>query len=211
MKSISNNGTKEEWFMNVQSGRDEGFRPKWGVRLFKAIDQGLERIEKFVMSWSIIALSVISIANVVSRTLFDWGFTFIEEVSQFIVIMVTFLEVGYAVRNARHIRMSAFYDLFNEKVRKVLIIIISAITSAVLFYLTFYSVKYVMNTARIGVVTPIIRFPLWLVYIWVPIGLFVGGVHYALTIFKNLRSPGVYLSIEKEDAYEDEDFEVTGI
>ena len=68
-----------------------------------------------------------------------------------------------------------------------------------------------MNTARIGVVTPIIRFPLWLVYIWVSIGLFVGGVHYALTIFKNLRSPGVYLSIEKEDAYEDEDFEVTGI
>lgn len=179
--------------------------------IFRLIDITLEKFEKFVMSWGIITLAVVSIANVVSRTLFNWGFTFIEEVSQFLVIIVTFLGVGYAVRNARHIRMSAFYDLFNEKMRKFIIIFISAVTSAIMFYLTFWSVKYVYNTFSMEVVTPIIRFPQWIVYVWAPVGLFVGGVHYALTVVMNLKHKEVYLSIEKEDVYEEENYEITGI
>lgn len=174
------------------------------IRFFNSVDTLLEKFERFVMAWGIIALAVISIANVLSRTVFDWGFMFIEEVSQFIVIMITFLGVGYATRHARHIRMSAIYDIFSVKVRKIMIIFISFITGCILFYLSYYSIQYVINTFRFDSVTPIIRFPLWIVYFWVPIGLTIGGVHYFLTIYKNIISEGVFLSISEEDIYADE-------
>jgi C4-dicarboxylate transporter DctQ subunit len=117
--------------------------------------------------------------------------------------MVTFVGMGYATRQGRHIRMSAFYDQLPDMGKKILMIVIAAVTATIMFVLSYYSYKYVHRVWMLKKVTPALQVPLYLTYVWVPIGFFITGVQYALTVLKNLQAKDVYISYEKVDQYEE--------
>ena len=67
----------------------------------------IQRIEAFLLAWSIITIAALSIGNVVCRALFGFSLAFVGEVSQFLIIIVTFIGLSYAASQGRHIRMTA--------------------------------------------------------------------------------------------------------
>ena len=173
------------------------------MRILAAVDHGIARFEAFVLAFGVILMAVNSIANVIGRFVFSRSIYFTGELNEFLIVLVTFVGLGYAARRGRHIRMSAVYDQLSDRQRKVAMIVIAAITAAVMFVLAYYSYVYVDRVARLGKVTPSLQVPLYLTYIWVPIGFIVTGIQYALTVVKNLQSGDVYISYEQVDAYEE--------
>jgi TRAP-type C4-dicarboxylate transport system permease small subunit len=99
--------------------------------------------------------------------------------------------------------MSAVYDQLSDRNRKILMVIIATVTSAIMFVLAYYAFVYVSRVARLGKVTPSLQLPLYLTYVWVPIGFFITGLQYALTVVSNLRHPDIYLSYEEIDSYDE--------
>lgn len=168
------------------------------------LDTGLLKIEEFILSYGIILLAILVIGNVISRVVFNYSWTFVEEISQAVVVFVTFLGLGYCTRKARHIRMSAVYDLLSPRVRKVIIIIVSAGTAGMMLLLTYWSAQYAWKVKMTGNVTPSLRVPMYLIVLWVPFGFLIAAIEYILTIYKNLKEPDVYLSVEMPDTYEEE-------
>ena len=69
-----------------------------------------------------------------------------------------------------------------------MMILIAAVTAAVMFALAYYSYAYVARVARLGKVTPSLQVPLYLTYVWVPIGFIITGIQYVMTVVKNLQS-----------------------
>lgn len=173
-------------------------------KIFRGVDLVLLKVEEFVLAYGIILLAVLLIANVIGRSVFNFSLMFVEEVSQAIVVLVTFLGLGYCTRKARHIRMSAIYDLFGPRVRKVLIILMALVTAATMAAMGWWSWEYMLKVKKFGNVTPTLRFPLWIILVAVPIGFFMAAFEYLLTIVKNFRESDVYLSVEVPDEYEDE-------
>lgn len=142
-------------------------------------------------------MAIILIASVISRTLFNKSLTFGEELGQALVIVVTFLGVGYGARKARHISMSAIFDLLNEKYKKIFIYAISSGTSITMFYLAYLGARYTQSVYALGRVTPALRIPMYLIVVVVPIGFLMGAIEYAKTFIINIREKEVYLSSEK--------------
>lgn len=165
------------------------------------------RIEELALAWGILAIAALTIGNVFGRTLFGESLAFAEELSRFAIVLVTFLGIGYGASQARHIRMSAVHDQLPTRGRKVLMTIVTGTTSALMFFLTALSVDYVLGTvAPLGAVSPVLRVPVWIVYLAAPVGLLLGGIQYALAFATNLIRPEVYLSAElREDDVSDED------
>jgi TRAP-type C4-dicarboxylate transport system permease small subunit len=168
-----------------------------------AIDKGIAKVETLILAYAVILMAINSIANVIGRFVIGQSIYFSPELNQFLIVLVTFVGLAYATRQGRHIRMSAFYDQLSDRGRKVLMIIIALVTGTVMFVLAYYSYLYVDRVARLGKVTPALQVPLYLTYIWVPIGFVVTGIQYFLTVYKNLREPDVYISFEHVDSYED--------
>ena len=168
-----------------------------------AINQVTRRIEELILSYGVIALAIITVGNVLSRRLFNNSWSFAEEVSQFILVIITFMGISYATRVGRHIRMTAVYEAMPEKARKAIMLIISLVTMAVLLYLAYHAGLFVLKVKGYGRVTPALRVPFYLVLIWVPIGLFMGAVQNALTLIKNLRTRDVWLSYEEKSEYKE--------
>jgi len=171
---------------------------------FAKVDNALLKVEEFILSYGIIGLASLLMANIISRLITGHSIIFVQETAQAIVVIVTFLGLGYCARKARHIRMSALYDIMPPKVRKIMIILMALVTCAVMAAMGYWSVLYIIKVKASSAVTPMLRFPVWMINIWVPVGFFMAALEYALTIYKNLTCPEVYLSVEIQDGYEDE-------
>ncbi|KIX15627.1 TRAP transporter small permease [Dethiosulfatarculus sandiegensis] len=171
---------------------------------FGKLDRFLLKLEEFILAYGIIGLALLLMGNVFSRVVTGHSIMFVQETAQAMVVLVTFLGLGYCARKARHIRMSALYDIMPAKVRKVMIILMATVTCAVMFAMAYWSFEYVLKVKASDAVTPILRFPVWQINVWVPLGFFMAALEYLLTIFKNLGAKEVFLSIEVPDGYEEE-------
>ena len=172
-------------------------------RAAERISRFVEIVEELCLAGGILGIAGLTIANVLARSLFSRSIVFAEEVSQFLIILVTFVGLGYAAAKGRHIRMTAIYDQLPERARKVLMQIITCTTAALLFYLAYLGIDYAAGTVRtLGSVSPALRVPLWIVYLAAPLGFSLAALQYVLAFVKNLTEDGVWLSFDRKDEHE---------
>lgn len=174
------------------------------VRILRAGDNGIAAIERALLAVGVLGMTGVSVGNVLMRNLFDASLVFADEINQILIILITFAGIGYAARQGRHIRMTALYDQFGRRARKLLMVTITLLTAALLFVLAWYSLQYVVHVERTNAVTPALRIPVYLSYAVAPIGLVLGGLQYLLAAARNLLERDVYISFAHTDGYEEE-------
>lgn len=184
------------------SGRKE---PGGAMRALAALDRVIAKFESVVLAYGVILMAVNSVANVFGRFVVGQSIYFSQELNEFLIVLVTFVGLGYATRQGRHIRMSAFYDQLPDRGRKILMIVIALVTGTIMLVLAYYSYLYVDRLARLGKVTPSLQVPLYLTYLWVPVGFVITGIQYYLTVVRNLQRRDVYISFENVDSYDETD------
>jgi TRAP-type C4-dicarboxylate transport system permease small subunit len=163
-------------------------------------------LEVSILVTCVASLAVLLIANVFARTFFS-SLYFAEEISRFLVMLITFTGVSYGVRKARHIRMGAFLDAMPPKMEKTFIMIICLISAVVMGIMSIASWEYLTNAMAKGHMTPALRVPKWTFYVIIPIGFGLAAIQYFRTIIKNFTEPDPWQSPDQQSEYEDE---VTG-
>lgn len=176
--------------------------------VFGVIDRTLSRFEAFALSAGVLLMAFNTIANVIGRYIFQSSIFFTEELNRALVILITFAGIGYAARHGRHIRMSAIYDSLKLSARKSLMILITLITAAAMFALCYFSIGYILKVQGSGRLLPALQFPVWIIYIWAPVGFAVTGIQYLLTAYKNIIEPDIYLSTFVKEGYDETEIEV---
>lgn len=168
------------------------------------LDAAIARVEAVVLGVGVLLMAAMSVGNIFGRFFLGESLFFAEEVNQFLIILITFIGIGYAARMGRHIRMSAIYDTLPDAGRKAFMVVIAIVTAAAMFVLAWYSYIYVVGVYETGRVSASLRIPFFVTQIWVPFGFLVTGVQYVMTAVVNLSQPDVYLSSSVIDSYEDE-------
>lgn len=169
------------------------------LEIIKKIDRFIMKVETFILSYAIILIAVMVVGNVLSRALFDKSWSFTAEISQFAVIIATFMGISYAARKGRHIRMSAFFDLAPRSVKKFLAIIISLTTAIVLLVLAYYAYQYALWVKGMGRVTTALQVPAYLLVTIIPVGLTLGAIQFLRNLWINIKEEEVYIATEKKD------------
>ncbi|AVX06188.1 TRAP transporter small permease [Maritalea myrionectae] len=172
------------------------------------IDTVIGRVESLFLAIGVLLMALNTVANVVGRYLLGNSIFFSEELNRILIILITFAGISYAARHGRHIRMSAIYDALPPKLRKLLMIIISLVTAALMFALCYYAINYIGTQASRGRVLPSLQIPVWIILVWVPVGLFMTGAQYLLTAIKNITSKDIYLSTAVLEGYDESETEV---
>lgn len=166
------------------------------------LDKGIARLEAIALAFGVLAMALNTVSNVVGRFVFGQSLYFSEEINQALIVLITFAGISYAARHGRHIRMSAITDALPFRARKAMMVMISTVTAVLLLALAWYALTYVMTQAGRGRVLPALRIPQWWILVWVPAGLFLTGLQYALTALKNLTDPEIWLSTATRDGYD---------
>lgn len=174
--------------------------------LFRALmllDRFTEGLEKLILGGSVLFMTGLLVAHVVARQLFDSGVPGQVELTQFSLIIMTFAGLGYAVRRARHIAMSAFYDQLRGRPRKALLVLICLLSGAMMLFLAWHAWDYVSSIRNVGRSSAALGIALWIPYSIAPIGFALAGIQYWLTAARNLTSRRLYRSFTELERYDE--------
>jgi TRAP-type C4-dicarboxylate transport system permease small subunit len=159
-------------------------------------------VEQVILSGGILVIAALTIGNVFCRTFLGFSLAFAEEVSQFLIVLVTFVGLSYGAAQGRHIRMTAIYDELPQGLKRGLTIFICFFTCGMLAYLTWFAVSYAQTVNTLGTVSPVLQVPLSWVYLSAPLGLGLAAVQYFLAGIKNIVSDEIYLAYNVPAAYD---------
>ena len=173
------------------------------LRVLGSIDHALGIVERVIIAGGVLAMAALMSGHVVGNLLFSQGIPGTYEVTEMLIVVITFVGVGYAARNARHISMSAIYDQLSGRWRKALLILICLGTAVLMFYFAYKSIDYVAVIQERGRSSASLHIPLWLGYLALPVGFILAGVQYLLTAVRNLVSDDIYRAFNQKEEYDE--------
>ncbi|HET8790246.1 MAG TPA: TRAP transporter small permease [Modicisalibacter sp.] len=186
---------------STSSSGDSNKPPSGLLHLLGALDRGLGVVERTIMAVSVIGMATLMSAHVVGTLIFGQGIPGTYEVTEMLIVVITFIGVGYAARHARHISMSAVYDQLSGRLRKALLIVICLGTALLMFFFAYESIDYVTTLRSRGRTSASLHIPMWIVFLALPVGFTLAGIQYLLTTARNVLSDDIYRSFNEKETY----------
>jgi len=164
--------------------------------MLSSFDRILIRTNRWCIIVLLAAMAVMVFANVALRFLTDHSILWVEEVSRFLMIWLTFLGSGVVLRYGAHIGIDTLQDRFPRYAPAL-----RALIFCMLFFffatMVWLGVHYTLRTW--GQTTPVLQIPFGAVYLAMPVGFALMIVHLLIMGVPYIRQKR-YLSDDEFDA-----------
>lgn len=137
------------------------------MKVLEKISDGLDRICGFVIVIMIGAMVLITTAQIICRIWFT-ALSWSEEVTRFLLIWATFLGASCVYRRSGNIAITAIQELFPEKARRFLRILVHVLCFCLFAVLLYYGVLYCNKQVRTAAALPI---KMKYIYMCLPVGM----------------------------------------
>jgi len=127
------------------------------------------RIEDTCSVLIMAVLALITLANVVVRYLTNGSFAWTEEISVFLLIVLTMTAGASAFVRDQHIRIEAYADRGSAQRQRRLALVSHTVVLLFFILLTILSARVVYDDMRWGDTSPAIGVPSWWYSIWMPV------------------------------------------
>lgn len=148
-------------------------------------------VNQWVIGLCMAAMALMVIANVVSRYGFNASIAWTEELSRFLMIAVTYLGAGLALREGRLIAVDAFQAIF-PRATKLIRCAVGVVI--IVFMLTLAWVGYEYAMFAVEQETPVLGISAAIPYMIIPVGALVLVLHLSLFFsdFVNRKWAGIH-------------------
>lgn len=126
------------------------------------------RLERVLATLALAIIGLISLANVVVRYFTNASFAFTEEISVFLLVILTFAGASVAMRSNRHIRM-AFLERLFPRLRAPLILLQWLASILVLGLMLWYGGQFAFEEYQWESESPGLGLPNWWYVVWLPL------------------------------------------
>ena len=156
----------------------------------KAINR-LTWLSELIAEIGLVGLLLIVIHEVIVRYVFDSPTLFSVELSEYLLVLVVFMSIGWVLKEDRHVAVSFVVDLMPRKVRLGMNVLTSVLTMAFLGILVWKGGRTAV-TAYTGDYhsSSLLNFPMWIPYVLIPLGALVLSLQYLVKIGQLIRSIG---------------------
>lgn len=135
------------------------------------------------------ALCVITLGNVFVRYFTDYSFAFTEEISVWLMVVMTFVASAKAFLDGTQIAVTWFTGFFPPRVRRGLALFSMAASITMFALLAWYGGRMAWDDYQYEVTSPGIGAPQWLYTVWLPILSLLLVLRLAHGLVELLRTP----------------------
>ncbi len=150
----------------------------------------LDKIEEIVAAVCLSVMTVLAFANVVARYVFSASFSFSEEITTYLFVLLSLLGTAIAARRRAHLGLTILTDVVSPKVRRVLHVIGYLFAVAFTGAIFFYGIQMVLSQHKLGQVTANIQWPEWIFGSFVPIGALFAMIRFVQVLVEEIQGKG---------------------
>lgn len=135
-------------------------------------DKIFGKIEEIIAGICLTVMSVLAFANVCARYFFHASFSFSDEITTYLFVLLSLMGAAIAAKRHEHLGFTVIEDLVSPKIKRVLNFIsylMAVVFSALIFY---YGILMVISQYNLEQKTANMQWPEWIFGSFVPIGAF---------------------------------------
>lgn len=134
-----------------------------------------DRLEVVFLRLSQVALvlmMLLTTADAISRYLFKQSIVVAYEMTElYLMVALVFLSMSFVKKIDGHIRLDILFDRFPKKVQYILDAFYCLLAATMFFFIGLKGLNMTVEALQYRYVAAgLINFPLWLSYVWIPIG-----------------------------------------
>ncbi len=127
------------------------------------------RLERVLATLALVVIALISLGNVIVRYVTDASFAFTEEISVFLLVVLTFAGAAVAMRRNGHIRIGLLERALSSGPRRALIVFQWLSGATVLGLVVWFGAKLAIEEYRWETQSPGLGVPQWWYIVWLPV------------------------------------------
>ena len=147
----------------------------------------LRRIVNFLVIAFFSYMSVVVLAQIAGRYVFNYSIDWTAETATFAQIWMVLLAAGLAMQQNLHVNVDALTDVVPEAVRRILIIVVALACSGFLLLAIAGSLTLI-DIGRMQT-SPVLQIPMWIPYLSLPTGLLYFGLELLLALAAKWQQP----------------------
>jgi C4-dicarboxylate transporter DctQ subunit len=160
-------------------------------KILRAIASGIERLSRvseILAETALAGLLLLVSHEVFVRYVLDRPTIFSVEISEYLLVFISFMSIGWVLREDRHVRMLALVHILPKKVQLFLDIMTSVLAIIFCGVLTSKGGQTAVM-AYIGDYhsSSLVNFPLWIAYSFIPLGALVLGLQFIVRIGERVK------------------------
>lgn len=147
----------------------------------------LSRIEEVLCVIALVIMTVLTFSNVIARYVFSASFSFSEEITTYLFVLLSLLGSAVAARRKAHLGFTALIDIVPENVRRIfhaISFLLATLFSSALFV---FGMKMVYSQMSRGQVTAGMQWPEWIFGAFVPLGAFFITLEFLFLLINVLK------------------------
>ena len=145
--------------------------------------------------------STLTFAQVIMRRVFENSLIWSEEMSRYAFIWFVYMAASYAVKYQRHVKFSFFVNLMPKKLSALVKFLALLLWLAFLIVLNIYAIKQIGSLYSSMQLSPTNRWPVYLVYLALPLGLTlmtVRVIQHIIHAIKDLKKKLIHNDFSEE-------------
>jgi TRAP-type transport system small permease protein len=164
------------------------------VTFLQRLERGFVLLNQGVVMLMMMAMAGLVFTNVVTRYAFGFSLNWAEESSRYLMIWVTYLGAGLAMREGRHVAIEYLQGLLPERLAPYARGVVALLILAFMGTLGVLGVQIAQFAWRQR--TPVLGLPQGFVYLAIPIGAGLFVVHFLIVLRSYLRQKPNAIDVE---------------
>lgn len=150
------------------------------MKSFKKVCKWVDCVERTVLVWTILGLACVGFVQVITRYLFDFSFSWYEELGRYLGVFITFLGAAVGVKSGNHFAMDSVIRNLDRSWQALIRCLTSLFSALFCFVVVYYSWKIVVRMHGYGTTTPAMQIPKYWAYLPIPFFSCIMGVRFLM-------------------------------
>lgn len=147
----------------------------------------INNIEEILCAICLTIMTVLTFTNVIARYVFSASFSFSDEITTYLFVLLSLLGSAIAAKRYAHLGLTIILDIVSPSIRKILKLI--GFLLGILFSgaICYYGIFMVLSQYNKGQVTAGMQWPEWIFGSFVPIGAFFITVRFIQVFIEQVK------------------------
>ena len=147
----------------------------------------LSDLDIYLACTALVGLTLLAIANVFSRYVFNFSIAFTDELTTNLCVLASLMGGAVAAKKKRHIGLTMLTDRMSSKAQRIVSVAGNILSGSFSLLVVYLGMQMMMQQMNRGQISPALRIPMWIYDSFLPIGMAFVCVSFFIVAYNEFR------------------------